>query len=40
VVRVEAVAQSYRLARQVDFLGPEARLLREDEEEKQRARGK
>jgi polyferredoxin len=37
-VRVEDVAGSFRLGREVEFLGPEARLLREEEEEKHEQR--
>jgi cytochrome c oxidase accessory protein FixG len=33
-VRVEDAARTFHLKRQVDFLGPEARLLREEEKEK------
>lgn len=34
LVRIEAADGSYRLQREVEFLGPEARLLREEEEAK------
>ena len=40
VVQVEAAARTFMLKREVEFLGPEARLLREEEEELKRARGK
>jgi polyferredoxin len=40
VVQVEAAARTFTLRREVEFLGPEARLLREEEEEQQRARGR
>ncbi len=33
-IRVDAAAGKFRLEREVEFLGPEARLLREEEEEK------
>jgi hypothetical protein len=33
-VRVEDAARTFQLERKVDFLGPEARLLREEEKEK------
>ena len=41
MVRIEDGARKFQLQREVEFLGPEARLLREEEEEKRaRAVGK
>lgn len=37
-VEVQDAAGTFRLRREVEFLGPEARLLREEEEEQKRAR--
>jgi cytochrome c oxidase accessory protein FixG len=39
-VQLEAAGGTYRLTREVEFLGPEARLLREEEEERKRGGGK